>query len=55
MAAMQLQVDTMMRTIRPQQLLTKSVPAPPVSADKVARIFDEAPVENVMGGGRARQ
>jgi len=39
MAAIQLQMDTMLRTIQPPQLLTMSVPAPPVSADKFAQII----------------
>ena len=36
MSAMQLQMDDMLRTIRPQQLLTMSVPKASVSAAKVA-------------------
>jgi len=49
-AAMQLQMDAMLRTIQPPQLLTMSVPTPPVSAAKVAQIVDEAPVGYVRGG-----
>jgi len=44
MSAMQLQMDYMLRTIHPQQLLTMSVPKPSVSVAKVAQIFDDAPV-----------
>ena len=50
MSAMQLQMDDMLRTIRPQQLLTMSVPKPSVSAAKVAQIFDDALVGYVRGG-----
>jgi len=50
MSAMQLQMDDMLRTIRPQQVLTMSVPKPSVSAAKVAQIFDDAPVGYVRGG-----
>jgi len=50
MSAMQLQMDDMLRTIRPQQLLAMSVPKPLVSAAKVAQIFDDAPEGYVRGG-----
>jgi len=50
MSAMQLQMDDMLRTIRPQQLLTMSVPKPSASVAKVAQIFDDAPVGYVRGG-----
>jgi len=50
MSAMQLQMDDILRTIRPQQLLTMSVPKPSASAAKVAQIFDDAPVGYVRGG-----
>jgi len=50
MSAVQLQMDDMLRTIRPQQLLTMSVPKSSVSAAKVAQIFDDAPVGDVRGG-----
>jgi len=50
MSAMQLQMDDMLLTFCPQQLLTMSVPTPSVSAAKVAQIFDEAPVGYVRGG-----
>ena len=50
MAAMQLQMDNMLHTFCPQQLLTMSVPKPPVSAARVAQIFDEALVGYVRVG-----
>jgi len=50
MVAMQLQMDIMSRTFRPQQLLTISVPKPPVSAAKAVQIFNEALVGYVRGG-----
>jgi hypothetical protein len=50
MSAMQLQMDQILCTIRPQQLLTMSVPKPSVSAAKVAQIFDDVPVGYVRGG-----
>jgi len=50
MSAMQLQMDDMSRTFRPQQLLTMSMLKPSVSAAKVAQIFDEALVGYVRGG-----
>jgi len=50
MLAMQLQMDDMLRTIRPQQLLTMSIPKPSVSVAKVAQIFDDTPVGYVRGG-----
>jgi len=50
MSAMQLQMDDMVRTIRPRQLLTMSVPKPSVSAAKVAQIVDDALVGYVRGG-----
>jgi len=53
MSAMQLQMDDILHTICPQQLLTMSVPKPSVSAAKVAQIFDEALVGHVRGGWRS--
>jgi len=50
MSAMQLQMDDMLRTIRPEQLLTMSVPKPSASGARVAQIFDDAPVGYVRGG-----
>jgi len=50
MDVMQLQVDTMIHTVRPQHLLTISVPTPPVSADTVSQIYNETPVGYVRGG-----
>jgi len=50
MSAIHVQMHDMLCTIRPQQLLTMSVPKPSVSAAKVAQIFDEAPVGYVRGG-----
>jgi len=40
---MQLQMDDMLRTIHPHQLLTMSVTKPSVSTAKVAQICDDAP------------
>ena len=53
MTAMQRQMDTMLRTVRPQHLLTMSVSAPPVSANAVAQGFDETLVGYVRGGDSA--
>ena len=39
MSVMHLQIDDMLRTFRPQQLLTMSVPKPSVSATKVAHVL----------------
>jgi len=50
MAGMQLQMDDMLRTIRPAQLLTMSVPKPSASVAKVAQIFDILQVGYVRGG-----
>jgi len=50
MSAMQPQMDDILLTIHPQQLLTMSVPKPSVSAAKVAQIFDNTPVGYVRGG-----
>jgi len=47
---MQLQMDDMLRTIRPQHLRTMSVPKPSVSAAKVAQIFDDVLVGYERGG-----
>jgi len=50
MSAMQLQMDGMLRTMRPEQLLTMSVPKSSTSGARVAQIFDDAPVGYVRGG-----
>ena len=50
LSAMQLQMDDMLRTIRPQQLLTMSVPKPLVSAAKVAQILTKRRWD-MRGGG----
>jgi len=50
MSAMQLQMDDMLHTFRPQQLLTMSVPKPSCSGEKRTHILDEVLVGYVRGG-----
>jgi len=53
--SLQRQMDTVLRTVRPQHLRTMSVQTPQVSANTVAQVFDAAVCAGGCGSGQLNQ